>query len=84
MLQTSLQRPPQRYVQARDGNAGIIEFASIRDAAEVLAHITAKSISIPGYERSDAKWFPDPCERLKPELPFCDCSNCGGVLPKRR
>lgn len=82
-MQCSLQKPVQRYVQARDGNSGIVEFASIRDGAEVLSHIKGKSISIPGYERSDAEWFPDPCERLKPALPFCDCLTCGGVPPKR-
>ncbi|MCJ1478114.1 hypothetical protein MMC13_006790 [Lambiella insularis] len=80
IVKAAISKPIKRYVQARDGNAGILEFASIMLAYEVMERFKAKSVT--GYEQSTVEWLSDSCDTYKPSLPFCDCLNCGGKVLK--
>ena len=75
-VKVAIIQPTKRYVREREGNMAILEFASIRDAAEVMERF--KSRVIADYQRSAVEWTGDSCERAPAKMPYCDCSSCGG------
>ena len=76
LVKVAVVPPGKRYVQARDGNMGIIEFASIKDAMEVRERFIAKSVS--DYAHCSVEWLQDPCDRRPGRQPYCDCLKCNG------
>lgn len=68
--------PSKRYVQARDGNMGIIEFASIKDAMEIRERFIVKDVS--DYTNCSAEFLQDSCDRRPGRQQYCDCLGCNG------
>ena len=69
----------RRYVREEEGNAAIVEFASIKDAVEAM--VKFKKGRIAGYEGSQASWLSDPCDKPNKYGQFdgCWCRNCKDV-----
>ncbi|MCJ1378662.1 hypothetical protein MMC17_001761 [Xylographa soralifera] len=80
IVKAAISKPTKRYVQERDGNSGILEFASIKDAFEVME--VFKNNGVLGYEGSTVEWLQDSCDVAKPALPYCDCLMCNGTAMK--
>ncbi|MCJ1392602.1 hypothetical protein MMC18_005472 [Xylographa bjoerkii] len=80
IVKAATSKPIKRYVQERDGNSGILEFVSIKDAFEVMEKF--KNEDVLGYEESTAEWLADSCDVAKPALPYCDCLMCNGKVMK--
>ncbi|MCJ1400357.1 hypothetical protein MMC11_003562 [Xylographa trunciseda] len=79
-VQAAISKPIKRYVQDRDGNSGILEFISVKDAFEVMEVFKNKAVT--GYEGSTADWLADSCDVAKPALAYCDCLMCNGKVTK--
>jgi hypothetical protein len=69
----------RRYVREEVGNAMIVEFVSIKDAAEAMAKF--KKGKVPGYEGSQVSWLSDPCDKANRYGTFagCWCRNCKDI-----
>ncbi|MCJ1431654.1 hypothetical protein MMC27_001009 [Xylographa pallens] len=80
IVKAAISKPIKRYVQERDGNSGILEFTSIKDAFEVMEAF--KNRDVLGYEGSAVEWLKDSCDVAKPALPYCDCLMCNGKVMK--
>lgn len=62
------------FTRKREGNIGILDFASVRDAVEVMEAFGAKKVS--DYTQCTAEWVPDPCCRLPEQKDYCQCLFC--------
>lgn len=76
LVKVAVVPPSKRYVQARDGNMGIIEFASIKDAMDVRERFITNDVS--DYTHCTVEFLQDSCDRGPGRQPYCDCLNCNG------
>ena len=76
LVKVAIVPPAKRYVQERDGNMGIIELASIKDAMEVRERFIAKNVS--DYGHCSVEFLQDSCARNPGRYQFCDCLSCHG------
>ena len=74
LVKVAIATPKKRYVAKRDGNMGIVEFTSIRDAVEVMERFKAGAIA--GYRECEVEYLADSCERAPTKMPYCDCLSC--------
>jgi hypothetical protein len=66
----------RRFVREEVGNAVIVEFVSIKDAAEAM--VKFQKGKVPGYEGCQVSWLSDPCDKANRYGTFagCWCRHC--------
>ncbi|KAI9879109.1 MAG: hypothetical protein M1830_009562 [Pleopsidium flavum] len=74
LVKVTLVKQRNSFTRKRDGNIGILDFASIRDAVEVTEAFRSKKVS--DFTQCTAEWLPDPCCKGPSKKDYCRCMHC--------
>ena len=74
LVKVSISQDSRRYVRTRDGNTGILEFFSIKDAFAAKMEFEAGMVA--GYVRNQVAWGQDPCDKAGSKFWGCSCHHC--------
>ncbi|KAI9786295.1 MAG: hypothetical protein M1835_003101 [Candelina submexicana] len=74
LVKVAVLTPSKRYVQEREGNMAVLEFASIKDAKEAFQLFENRLVS--DYSHLTVSWLRDSCDRAVTKRGYCHCINC--------
>ncbi len=74
LVKVTLVKVKNSFTRKREGDIGILDFASIRDAVEVIEAFGSKKVS--DYTQCAAEWLPDPCCNVPSKRDYCHCMHC--------
>ncbi|KAI9718613.1 MAG: hypothetical protein M1812_004064 [Candelaria pacifica] len=74
LVKVAVLTPSKKYVQKREGNMAVLEFASIKDAVEAFKLFKNRQVS--DYTHLTVSWLRDSCDRAVTKRAYCHCLNC--------
>ncbi|KAI9696773.1 MAG: hypothetical protein M1836_005135 [Candelina mexicana] len=74
LVKVAVLTPSKKYVQEREGNMAVLEFASIKDAMEAFQLFENRLVS--DYSHLTVSWLRDSCDRAITKRGYCHCINC--------